>query len=85
MWNGTIDVTTTLAQKLTYRILQISGASQQALDNYLQACKEKNDARIKADKELSNKVPWIRIILIAVGVIVFVLILRRFGLLRRRF
>lgn len=59
--NNLLDLVNTWANKLTYRIMKNSGASQEALDKFLQASKDKTEDVIKADKELSNRVQSARI------------------------
>jgi len=63
--NNLLDLINKWANKLTYRILSISGASEQAKKNYLQAVEQKREDIIQADAELSGKVPVLRIIVYA--------------------
>lgn len=50
--NYTIDLVNNWAQKLTYRIMQISGASEQALSNYVKEVAKIKDNKYEADKTI---------------------------------
>jgi len=53
--NYTIDLVTSWAEKLTYRIMQLSGVSEENLQKYLQAVVNKQNGIKTADETL--KVP----------------------------
>jgi hypothetical protein len=79
--NNILDLVNSWAQRLTYRVLQMSGASDVALSNYKTAIESKNSDIIQFDDELKNKVPWIQILIIGgTGIIIF-LILRQIRLI----
>jgi len=70
--NKLFDLVKRWAEKLTYRILVMSGASETAKENYVEAVTAQNDSIIERDKELRGKVPLIRIALWGgLGLIVF--------------
>lgn len=56
------DLLNTWSQKLTYRILSMSGASETAKENYLKAVQDKNNDIVKADEELSRKLPTAKLL-----------------------
>lgn len=86
--NKLFDLIERYWQKFAFRALQMSGASQQALDNYLSAVRDKQEERIQTDKELSGKLPWLKLLfyggLFALGLYAYNTISRNQRKWRRR-
>lgn len=53
--NKLLDLVNSWSYKLTYRILKMSGASDEALENYKKAIEEQKEDILEADKEFSKK------------------------------
>ena len=79
--NNLLDLVQAWANKLTYRILSISGASDQAKQNYLNAVSTQNQQIIDADSELSGKIPVIKILIWGGAGILIVLALKYLSIL----
>jgi hypothetical protein len=58
--NNLLDIVNSWAEKFAYRVMQMSGVPEKSLNNYLDAVKEKNRDKIKADEELKAKVPFLQ-------------------------
>jgi hypothetical protein len=54
--NYTIDLINSWAYKLAYRAMQISGATEEELQNYLKAVVDKQNGVIKADDTLATPI-----------------------------
>lgn len=60
--NNLLDLVSEWANKLTYRVLKMSGASETALNNYISGVKSNNQDIISADSELAAKLPRAKLI-----------------------
>jgi hypothetical protein len=68
--NYTIDLLNSWAQKLTYRIMKISGVSDAELQKYVKAVVDQKQQQITSDASLSSKVnfaEYIKIGLLLIG------------------
>lgn len=74
--NNTIDIISAWAYKLTYRILQLSGASQVSLDNYVKGVKGRNSELHEADRDLSAKLPGVKILTVLIIILGTVIVYR---------
>jgi hypothetical protein len=78
------DLVNSWSEKFTLRILRFSGVSEAGIKKATEAFKSKDAQVIESDKELRNKVPWLKYTFYAGLVLLGVVLYKRIADPRRR-